>query len=272
MIRKSWEPTKPDDVSVLNNCGTELVASASSGDSPKKGLWLLATAGGLALVVLILVLLAVVFGGTTEPSNAGQTTAPQPEQAQPQAVVAGEPSAYRGRETPHQRQEEERQQQAWFLPDPPPPVAMSKISGIWWTEYDPAKDEKTMAEHKEFAFVEDFDEASTPSTAKLSMSNGASLVVKCVMQWQPMGPTGTKLDGNYEEGQCSELPESHWIRVMLSDGVTKPGAGHWFMTYTDGTVSEPAHSGFGVSKICYPNGTCMTYQEAERDKARRGDD
>jgi hypothetical protein len=72
-----------------NSCGTQLVASASSGDSP----WWARfnrPLGGFVAIALVLFFALFVFsmGSTTDPSNAGQTTAPQPERAPPEPMVA----------------------------------------------------------------------------------------------------------------------------------------------------------------------------------------
>jgi hypothetical protein len=73
-----------------NSCGTQLAATATSGDTPKKdGLWLLATtAGAITLGIFIIFVIGAIMPGETKPSNAGQTTAPQTEQQQA-ALVRG---------------------------------------------------------------------------------------------------------------------------------------------------------------------------------------
>jgi hypothetical protein len=263
------------------------VAFTPPSDTPNNGLWARFNRPvGRFVLVLSLVLLVLFIisyqvkpgnGGTTEPSNAGQR-APQPEQAQPQTVVAAEPSAQKEEETRHRRENEALQQQPWFLPDPPAPVALSKIAGIWWTEYDAAKDDKSSAEHKEFAFVED-SKMQTHYQAKLSLPNGTYMIVKCLEQVRPMEGTGNIIEDGFN-GECVDLPLYGWIRIMAKDVVTNPASRQWGITYTVGgdTIKPVVLSNFLVTDICYPDDTCTTMEEAGkrameevRDRARRGE-
>jgi hypothetical protein len=216
-----------------NSCGTRLVAFTSPSDTPNNGLWARFNRPvGRFVLVLTLVLLALFIisypvkpgnGGSPAPSNAGQTVAPQQEQVRSQAVVPAEPSAHTGQETPNQKKEKALQQQAWFLPDRPAPVALSKIKGIWWTTQDIAK--SGMAEHKEFAFVEDWTVAAGRLTAQLSMSNGTNMVVRCLEKFRPMAET-EPAPGSIDL-ECHYLPIHTWIRIMATDVLNNPESNYW---------------------------------------------
>jgi hypothetical protein len=137
--------------------------------------------------------------------------------------------------------------------DPSAPVPLSKIEGVWWS--DDATD------HKAYAFLERADFSAQPYSAHLSLSNGVTLEVKCMLSHPPLRPDKVVMD------LCDDLPIFTWVRVALSDVIENPDAAEWGMTYRASESSQVAE--FNVTSICYANGSCMTGEEAgERAVAR----
>lgn len=196
--------------------------------------------------------------GTRGLSNVAQTLLPQQEHAAlPMTTV--EPPAQKLKEMKYRRTQEAKQRHLQSLPEPPAPVALNKIEGIWWTTQDIPKSD--MVEHKEFAFVDDSTFVAGRYTAHLSMSNGTNMIVQCFEQSWPMeGARSAFYPGDRE---C-HLPQLTWIRIMANDVVSSPKSDHWGISYTEGEADNPVLSDFLVKSICYPDGACMTAEEAGR--------
>lgn len=128
------------------------------------------------------------------------------------------------------------------------------------------------AEGPEAAFVEDLNASVRPYRASLSTFSGTRFVVECFAGHAAFIDS----DDDFHAGSCDALPILSWIRIGVCDVIRSPQSSSWGMRYRSsefGKISE-----FLIKAICYPNGDCITSDEAGaravevlREARRRGD-
>jgi hypothetical protein len=119
--------------------------------------------------------------------------------------------------------------------------------------------------------VEELNLAAKPSRALLSTPNGTKLVVECLLSHPPK--KHSLRDSTFD---CGFLPLFTWTRMAATDVIVNPETDGWAISYrADDRASVSAYL---VKSICYPDGSCITFEEAgrravekDREKSRRGE-